>query len=238
MPRRFRLATLTILAAFSVGTIGSASAQPAKASYPSMPPIAQYHIGSQAEEAALARSAAPPSISADAEILTLGAKGYEVAAKGKNGFVCVVERGWATDFDHPEFWSPKIHSPICFNPAAARTVLPSYLKRTEWVLAGVPKDKMIERTKIAIAKKEIVPPAPGAMCYMLSKDGYVGDEAGGHWRPHLMFFVPKTDASEWGANLDGSQVFGGPSTSEPLTTFLVPVTHWSDGTPGPAEMAH
>ena len=122
---------LLMALAVVVGTVGCAQA----ADYPSAPPLAQYRMD-PAEEIAMARSAAPPAISGQAEILVLGARGYETAIKGTSGFVCLVQRGWANDFDAPEFWSPKVRGPICFNPPAARTVVPSYLKRTEWVLAG------------------------------------------------------------------------------------------------------
>ena len=40
-------------------------------------------------EIALARSAAPESISRDGEVLVLGRHGFETAVKGKNGFVCM-----------------------------------------------------------------------------------------------------------------------------------------------------
>lgn len=205
---------------------GSAAA--AQGSYPAMPPIAQYR---QADEAALARSAAPPSISKDAEVLVLGAHGYETAAKGKNGFVCIVERGWANDFADKDFWNPKIRGPICFNPASARSVLPTYLKRTEWVLAGVSKDQMLQRTKAEIAAHRIGPPEPGSMCYMLSKGGVLNDK-GDHWHPHLMFFTPRLPASAWGAGAAGSPVLGGDDGGiDPATVFMVPVAQWSDGEP-------
>jgi hypothetical protein len=49
-------------------------------------------------EILLAWSAAPDSISSDATILVLGRQGYETAVRGKNGFVCMVERaGWRSD---------------------------------------------------------------------------------------------------------------------------------------------
>ena len=76
-------------------------------------------------------------------------------------------------------------------------------------------------------------PEPGAMSYMMSKSQYLGDD-GGHWHPHLMFHLPRMGAASWGANLDGSPVVmdtdhhEGP---EPETIFMVPVGHWSDGTP-------
>src|SRR5215468_4859956 len=119
--------------------------------YPARAPVEQYRIGNVQGEIVLARSAAPPSISADAEVLVLGNRGYETAAKGKNGFVCFVERSWAAGFDFAEFWNPKLRAPNCFNPPAVRSVLPQYLKRTEWVLAGASKQEMIEKTRSLFA---------------------------------------------------------------------------------------
>jgi hypothetical protein len=194
-----------------------------------MAPLEQYRVASVAEEVALARSAAPDSVNRDAEVLVLGAHGYETAAKGTNGFVCVVERSWADPFDDPEFWNPKARSPQCFNAAAARSVLPVYLKRTEWVLTGATKEQVQERTKAAVATKVIGAPETGSMCYMLSKQGHLNDKAG-HWRPHVMFFLPSTDPATWGANLKDSWIFAAQSDPEPVTTFFVPVATWSDGT--------
>ena len=51
----------------------------------------------------------------------LGSRGYEVAVKGKNGFVCFVQRNWAAGFEDAEFWNPKGRGPNCFNAVAART---------------------------------------------------------------------------------------------------------------------
>jgi hypothetical protein len=86
------------------------AAQGAPAPYPSMAPREQYLIADPSEEIALARSAAPPSISDDAGVMILGARGFETAAKGTNGFVCLVERAWDKPFDDPEFWNPKMRA--------------------------------------------------------------------------------------------------------------------------------
>lgn len=213
------------LAALAVA--GPAAA--AQGAYQAMAPIGQYRT---ANEATLARSAAPPSISKDATVLVLGAHGYETAAKGTNGFVCIVERGWANDFAHPDFWNPKVRGPICFNAASARSVLPTYLKRTEWVLAGDTKDQLLAKTKAAIAAHQIVAPEAGAMCYMLSKGGNLGDQANGPWHPHLMFYTPRLPASAWGAGKPGAPVMGGDDGGiDPATIFMVPVGKWSDGSP-------
>jgi hypothetical protein len=70
--------------------------------------------------------------------------GYETALKGKNGFVCLVERSWTTGIDDPDFCNPRLRAPICFNPPAARTYLPLTNKKTESVLAGRSKAQMFE----------------------------------------------------------------------------------------------
>ena len=198
-----------------------------------MAPLAQYLMTDRNAEIALARSAAPKSLSADATILVLGQHGYETAVEGKNGFVCIVERLWTASFDHPEFWNPKGRGPICYNPAAARSVLPYTFKRTELVLAGLTKPQMLDRIKAAVANRELPTPEPGAMSYMLSKQGYLNDKVG-HWYPHLMFHIPKTDGATWGANFEGSPVvLDDRELPEPETIFLVLVGNWSDGTPAP-----
>ena len=219
----------TVFGVVLLGVGGVGWAQGAKAPYPAMAPVEQYRVASAAEEVVLARSAGPEAVSRDAGVMVLGEHGYETAAKGTNGFVCVVERAWATNFDDPQFWNPKLRAPHCFNAAAARSVLPAYLKRTELVLAGLTKEQVQEQMKAAVAKKVFGAPDPGSMCYMMSKQGYLNDSAG-HWHPHLMFFLPTTEAASWGADLKGSPVFAAQGDPEPVTTFMVPVMRWSDGT--------
>jgi hypothetical protein len=180
-------------------------------------------------EITLARSAAPASISQDAEVMVLGRQGYETAAKGKNGFVCIVERGWTAGIDDPNFWNPKLRGPLCLNPPAVRSYLPQTILKTESILAGRSKAQMFEDLKAALDKKKLPAPEAGAMCYMLSKQGYLDDRAG-PWHPHLMFFVPPTEAATWGADLPGSPIMRANDPQGRLTIFMVPVGKWSDGT--------
>jgi hypothetical protein len=202
--------------------------------HPAMAPIKQYMMASPAAEIALARTAAPSSISADAEILVLGSHGYTTAVKGKNGFVCLVERSWDAEFVNPVFWSPVVRGPDCLNPAAVRSVLPHFLERTKWALAGLSISEMIKRTRAELAAKTYVLPEPGAMAFMMSKVQLLSDQ-GTHWHPHLMFFVANISNADFGANLPGSPVFHPfPSAPDPVGTFLVPVGMWSDGTSAPA----
>jgi hypothetical protein len=212
----------------------NAQAQDAKSAYPSMVPLDQYLMPDRNAEIALARTAAPKSISADATVMVLTQHGYEIAVKGTNGFVCIVDRAWSSPFDDPGFWNPKNRSPVCYNPAAARSSLLYTFNRVKLVLGGLTKPQMLERITAAVANKELPTPEPGAMSYMLSKESYLNDQAG-HWVPHLMFHILKTDGASWGANLDGSPVVVAPFrlVPEPETIFLVPVEKWSDGTPAP-----
>jgi hypothetical protein len=202
--------------------------QDAKTPYPNMAPLDQYLMADRDAEVALARSAAPESISRDAEVMVLGRHGYETAVKGKNGFVCMVERSWTAGIEDPVFWNPKIRGAICLNPPAARTVLPITLKKTELVLAGRSKAQMSEAIKDALDKKELPTLESGSMSYMMSKQAYLGDT--GHWHPHLMFFVLQTDAATWGADLPGSPILTFGYSQDRLIVFLIPVAKWSDGT--------
>jgi hypothetical protein len=220
-----------ILLLSAVGTTHALEKKPA--SYPEKAGIAQYRIANPQEEIALARSAAPPSIASDAEVLVLGRRGYETAVKGKNGFVCFVERSWAAGFDDAEFWNPKLRGPNCFNPPAVRSVLPQYLKRTEWVLAGASKPQLMERTRAAISNGDFKVPDPGSVSFMLSRNGYLSDEAAGPWLPHVMFFVPHGQAADWGAGYEGSPVIGKDGSALEATVLVVPVRRWSDGSAAP-----
>ena len=209
--------------------------QVTKTQYPGMAPLDQYLATDRDAEIALARSAAPTSISSEAAVLVLEKSGYQVAVEGKNGFTCLVERAWMSPFDSPEFWNPKMRGPICYNPAAVRTILPYTVNRTTLVLTGLSKAQIRESVTAAVAKHELPMPEAGAMSYMMSKAGNLGDSVG-HWCPHLMFHVPKTDDASWGADLAGSPVLFNDEyrdVPEPETIFMVRVLHWSDGTAAP-----
>jgi hypothetical protein len=228
------IAVGTFALVFVACAVGQSQAQGPKTPYPSMAPLDQYLMERNAE-IALARTAAPESISRDAEVMVLGRHGYETAVKGTNGFVCLVWRSWAAGIDDQDFWNPKLRSPVCLNAPAARFNVPLTLKRTELVLAGRSKSQMFADINAAFEKKEFPPLESGAMCYMLSKQGYLAD-AVGHWLPHLMFFVPLTEPASWGTGLPGSPVVVAfTDTPERHTVFLVPVARWSDGTAAPTD---
>jgi len=207
-------------------------AQVEKTLYPAMAPLDRYLIPDRNAEIALARSAAPASISDAAEVMVLGPHGYSTAVKGSNGFLCYVERSWAKDTDAPDFWNPQMRAPNCFNQAAARSVTQIYLMKTRLVLAGRSKAEIAQAIAAAQHRGEFPAPAPGAMCYMMSKQQYLNDE-GRNWHPHLMFYGAGKTAERWGANLPGSPLIALYDPEARVTTFMIVVHDWSDGTPGP-----
>ena len=226
-----RIALAGSVLVLALAAISQMQAQ-SKTPYPDMAALDRYLMPDRNAEIALARSAAPDSISHDAKVLVLGPHGYETAVEGKNGFVCIVERGWMAPFDNPEFWNPKIRGPLCLNPPAVRSILPMTYKRTEMVLAGQSKAQIMEGIA-TFAKKELPALEPGAFTYMLSKQAYLTDR-GDHNMAHLMFYTPLMDKAVWGADLPKSPIMLNPQFAlEGIDVFLVLTGMWSDGTSAP-----
>ena len=217
-------------ALYTQSLLPAAKPQVPAGGYSTMAPLSQYLIADKASEIALARSAAPASISDAADVLVFTPDGYKAAAKGSNGFVCLVIRSWAKSTDDAEFWSPKVRAPHCLNAAAANTYLPIVLLKTRLVLAGRSRTEIGQAVKAGFDSKQLKPLEPNAMCYMMSKDQYLSDDDQ-HWHPHLMWYVAGDAAQSWAANLPGVPTMAGYVPEDRMTVFLLSVSHWSDGTP-------
>jgi hypothetical protein len=231
-----RIRALAFIVPIFSSWLACAQTQVEKASYPVMAPLDQYLIADPNAEIALARSAAPASISDAAEVMVLHRDGFRTAVKGSNGFVCIVERAWANTTTDPQFWNPKVRAPHCFNQAAAMTSLPFFLMKSKLVLAGKSKEEIAAAIASALDKKELPPLAPETMVYMMSKQQYLNDD-GKSWHPHVMFYGSGDAEKSWGANLPGSPVMAAYDPEQRVTTFFVLTDKWSDGTPGPP-MSH
>ncbi len=219
----------------SAAALGALLLCAAAAPYAAMAPVDQYLMPRDAE-IALAKSAAPPSISRKATILVLTAHGYETAIRGSNGFVCAVERSWMSQYEFPQFWNPHMRGPLCYNPAAVRSILPYTIRRTELVLAGKSKTEMAAAIAADIASRKLPPLEAGALTYMMSRQQFLND-GGKNWVPHLMFYFPRRPGAAWGADMPGSPVMLNPqfqSSAEAISVIMVPVNRWSDGTTAPA----
>jgi hypothetical protein len=217
--------------------------QPAHASgsrYPSMGPIDRYLMANRNAEIALARSAAPDSVSRNATVLVLGKSGFETAVKGSNGFVCMVGRGWTDAIDFSEEWNPKLSGPVCLNPAAARSLLPVMLKKIRMQLAGDTPAAIAAGLRAAYQSNQLPSLESGAMSYMMSKSAYLTD-GDGHNTSHVMLYLGLSDGSTFGADLpkvpiSSSSYWFPDDAKNPLErglptirVFVVGVKRWSDG---------
>ena len=191
------------------------------------PPLSEYLMPRDAE-IALARSAAPANISERATIKVLTASGFEVAGKGDNGFVCLVMRGWSAPTYTPApfrdlVYDPKVYAPICFDPEAARTVMPYYELRTRLGMERKTPDQIAEGVQATYARGELLKRDGVSFAYMWSADQSLGPGVG-HWHPHMMVFAPYYKSTMLGSNAPGSplpQVTDDEGT--PFTVVVIPV---------------
>ena len=210
-----------------LATLTTLSAAPAGAQQAKYPPIEQYLMPRDAE-LALARTAAPPSISDRATIKVLTTSGFVVAHEGDNGNVCMVMRGFsAPSYTPAQFrdlvYDPTVRAPICFTAPAAKVAMPYYELRTTLALSGKDPDAIAAAVKDAYAKGTLPHRSGSTMAYMWSAHQNLASGVGA-WHPHVMFFTPNYDNSMLGGNPFGSplpQVTDDAGT--PFTVIVVPV---------------
>jgi hypothetical protein len=151
-------------------------------------PFSEYQMSRQAE-IALARSAAPGTITQHATIEVLTPKGYEIAIKGDNAFVCMVLRSWSAAPDPADTRQANIRGPACFDAVASRTVVPAEELKVKLGLAGKSPEE-IGREVAAQYKLGKLPKMEAAsFAYMWSASQKIGPDAG-PWHPHMMVYAP------------------------------------------------
>jgi hypothetical protein len=203
------------------------AAAPLRAQTPSRPPLERYLMPKDAE-VALARSAAPASISGRATIRILTASGFQTVAQGDNGFVCMVMRGWsAPTYTPAQFrnlvYDPDVRAPICFDPEAARTVMPYYELRTRLGMEGRTPDEIASALESAVVKGALPERARVSFGYMWSADQHLGPGIG-HWHPHMMVFAPYYTNAMLGATDFGTpQPFVSDDGGTPFAVTVIPV---------------
>lgn len=158
---------------------------------------------SQPAEIALARSAAPESVSRRATIEVLTPKGYEVAVKGDNGCVCMVLRGWSAAPDPTDTKNAKIRGPACFDPVATRTVVPAEELKAKLGLAGKSPEEIGSEVATQYGLGKLPKMENVAFAYMWSASQHIGPDAG-PWHPHMMVYAPYYENRLLGNNPLGS----------------------------------
>ena len=173
-------------------------------------------------EVALARSAAPDKISSRATVKILTASGYKEAAKGDNGFTCIVMRGWSVPFVRkPEYYG-KTRAPICFDPVASRTVLPYQEMCAKLGLEGKDLETINREVAMAYTLGELPKMESVAFAYMWSADQVLGAEVQ-HWHPHMMVYAPYYKNSMLGDPDPGMLPFVSPDAGTPFAIVIIAV---------------
>jgi hypothetical protein len=152
------------------------------------------------QEIALARSAAPAAVSAEATVLVLeeGATRWVVAEEGTNGATCWVSRSW-----------PGSLEPHCFDAEGSTTILPIQLRTAEMGHAGAGEDEIERDIAAGVADGRFRYPSRPAMSYMLSAGQVLVNDEGrnvGAWKPHLMIYWPGLTRADLGAAGEGPLV--------------------------------
>jgi len=166
---------------------------------------------SRDEELRLAMSAGPLSVSQDADVYVMGARGFERVIEGSNGFACLVVRS-AND--------KTLLAPHCLNPAAAETVLPAMLREGELQAEGLAADEIDARMQQEWADGELPLPEGPAYAYMLSEGQRLG--TAGNFKPHFMLYVPYVTNADIGGDPRHQEFpFVGPYENHPLSTVVI-----------------
>src|SRR5947207_7606958 len=136
------------------------------------PALSEY-LMEESAEIALARSAAPDNISGPATVKVLTPAGFKVAAEGRNGFVCLVLRGWGAPTYSPAplrdyVYVADLRAPICFDSASARTMMPYYDLRHRLGMEGKGPDEIARGIEAAYIKGELPKADTASMAYMFS----------------------------------------------------------------------
>lgn len=204
--------TFTLIALAVLGTDASAqeSRDPRRAGARARLP--------RSEEIALARSAAPASVSDSASVFVFADSGYVLAERGTNGAACYVSRSWPTSIE-----------PHCFDAEGAASIMRIHMREVELLHRGLtPNDAERELAPDLLAGKLRLPNKP-AMSWMFSAEQkLIGDtgEPAGRWRPHIMIYYPYLDGlpSVGGAPDMRAGMVSGAGTAQ--SSIIIPVTEF------------
>ncbi len=145
-----------------------------------------------ADEIALARTAAPPSLVANAKVMVLTDSGYAVGEAGTGTLTCVVNRSWRHSVE-----------PHCYDEEGARSVMQVELRRNYLRHTGKSESEIAADIGQGIFAGKYRLPARPVLTYMMSSRQVLYDDNGkyvGKWRPHLMIYYPYLTPESFGFN--------------------------------------
>ena len=156
-------------------------------------------------EVDFALSALPPHLRSDATVYVLNpAKGYEVAKKGSNGFVCFVSRTeweWADSRDDHA-------APISYDAAGTAAAFQVYLDVAKWRASGKYTPAQVKKmVQDGFRKERYKAPSRAGVSYMLApmmrtypapEPSEASKQVVSMHMPHYMFYAPNVKNDEIG----------------------------------------
>jgi hypothetical protein len=134
------------------------------------------------KEIALAKTAGPPAVADSAEIWVLGARGYEKAIAGTNGYGCIVQRGMGGQSLLPR----------CDDPSGVETLFPIYQMIETMRADGKTYGDFRQALADAYKTGKLGVPKHGGFSYMYSGDAFFTTSSGQKidFTPHVMVYWP------------------------------------------------
>lgn len=133
-------------------------------------------------EIAMALSAAPPELRADAGVYVLESSGFVLVRTSRNGFNCLVER------------DINVTAPVCYDAEGSRTSLQASLERARILASGADGPSVDRMIDAEYRAGRLRPPAKPGIAYMLSHDFVRLDPKTGVaktlYPPHVMVYAP------------------------------------------------
>lgn len=187
------------------------------------------YLMDEAREIALARSAAPEAVSAEASVWVLRADGYAKVADGANGFNCLVLRRWSSPLGGRAYEDHDVRAPICYDVNASEADMQEQFFRVERALAGDDPAAMRDAVDDAYGTGRLRPPQRVGFAYMMSGGQNLGNGFGA-WKPHFMIYAPYYTADTIGRNaLDSGLPTMFVGSGGPRATLIIPLAPGETG---------
>ena len=148
------------------------------------------YLSTQCEQA-LALSAMPKELRAQASAYTLEEKGFRKTLSGDGPFTCIVER------NHPESIVPQ-----CLDEEGTRVIIPAIIHKSNLAMQGLKPSEIRADFEKRVDKGEYQPPSRIGVNYMTSHYNYIYIQSADrivHVPPHLMHYAPNMTNEAIGA---------------------------------------
>lgn len=211
------LVILLLLAAHT-----AVNSQTASTNYPARPVALP-----DAQEIALAESAAPATIGKHAAVYTIRAGQPVRIREGSNGVTCMVARDL-----HPGSLYP-----ICFDAEGSRTHLWRELMEVGLRSEGKSEDEVKDAVKRAFSDGKLKLPEKMSVSYMMSPHQVLFSSPNangrrvGAWWPHLMISAPDLSAAAIGITTPQRDIPFSVDGEGGREQLIVQLPSWSDGSP-------